>query len=170
MTPPRTPLLALLAALAAAVLAVLVLGSSADAVPARPGVHTYVQPDGSRFEARAFGDEWYHGDETRSGYTILRGAGGWWRYAEKAADGSLRATTRVGTGGARGPPAPARRRAPAPGGAAQRPRRDDRRRRPARPDAVRGGPRHRSVTGRATIPAPAPRRPPPRRWAPTRPW
>ena len=59
--------------------------------------------------------------------------------------------------GARGPPAPARRRAPAPGGAAQRPRGDDRRRRPARPDAVRDRPRHRP--GQPAGP-PAPRRPP----------
>ena len=40
------------------------------------------QPDGTRFVARAWGDEWQNGVETSTGYTILRDqASGYWEYA-----------------------------------------------------------------------------------------
>lgn len=63
----------------------------AQAVPAGPGVVELEQPDGTTFKARQFGDEWYHGVETRSGHTIVKRQG-WWVYAAKRADGSLRGT------------------------------------------------------------------------------
>ncbi len=66
---------------------------SAHAVPAGPGVGELEQPDGTIFKARQFGDEWYHGYETRSGHTILR-RNGWWSFAAKRDDGTLRASHR----------------------------------------------------------------------------
>ncbi len=71
---------------------------TAQAVPAGPGVNVLTQHDGTKFKARQFGDEWYHGYETRDGHTILK-RHGWWVYAAKRSDGSLRATDlRVGEG------------------------------------------------------------------------
>jgi M6 family metalloprotease-like protein len=68
------------------------LGSPASAVPADPTPYQITQPDGSTFTAVGFGDEFYHGVETRKGYTVLRTADGWWRYAETADRGRLAAT------------------------------------------------------------------------------
>jgi len=43
----------------------------AEAVPAAPVVHTLIQPDGTSFKARQWGDENSHGWETADGYTIV---------------------------------------------------------------------------------------------------
>ncbi len=49
----------------------VLLGSSAHAVPVAPVIHTLIQPDGSVFEARQWGDEWLHGWETVEGHSIV---------------------------------------------------------------------------------------------------
>lgn len=80
-----------------AAVAVLVLQSvAAHAVPASPELRTLTQPDGTRFEARLWGDEWVNGWETAAGYTILKDEKtSRWFYAEPADDGSLRASGRM---------------------------------------------------------------------------
>ncbi|KAA1421361.1 M6 family metalloprotease domain-containing protein [Nocardioides humilatus] len=94
-TSPRWWLLGVLGAFVATAWA-LAGASPADAVPAGPGVVDVQQPDGTTIKVRQFGDEWYHGMETRSGHTILKHQG-WWVYATRKADGTLRPTDlRVG--------------------------------------------------------------------------
>ncbi len=74
-------------------------GRGVFAGPANPRIVTIVQPDGTTFQARPFGDEWHHGMETADGYTILRDSGsGWWSYAQATPSGRLvRSIQRVGT-------------------------------------------------------------------------
>lgn len=68
----------------------LALPSGLLAGPANPRIATLVQPDGTMFQARPFGDEWYYGMETADGYTILRNPdSGWWSYAEATPSGAL---------------------------------------------------------------------------------
>ena len=53
------------------------------AVPAAPIVAIITQPDGTTFEARAWGDEHSNGVETVDGYTVLKDEqSGFWHYAE----------------------------------------------------------------------------------------
>ncbi|WP_446011848.1 hypothetical protein [Candidatus Electrothrix sp.] len=47
-----------------------IFSGNALAVPAAPIEHELTQPDGSKFKARKWGDEWNHGWETVKGYTI----------------------------------------------------------------------------------------------------
>ncbi|NHN58954.1 M6 family metalloprotease domain-containing protein [Halorussus rarus] len=54
---------------------------AAGAVPAPDDYVTKTQPDGAEFQARQWGNEFNHGWETKAGYTVTRGADGWWRYA-----------------------------------------------------------------------------------------
>ncbi len=56
----------------------LLLGSSlsALAVPAKPGVMTFTQPDGTEVEATLVGDEHFHYYETTQGEILLRDAAG----------------------------------------------------------------------------------------------
>jgi M6 family metalloprotease-like protein len=64
----------LAARVSAAVLAAAFLGLHAlpvAAAPAAPDLKTLIQPDGTAFAARQWGDEWHHGWETASGHTIL---------------------------------------------------------------------------------------------------
>ncbi len=64
--------------------------TSAQAAPAAPIDFTLTQPDGTRFTARQWGDEWNHGTETVEGYSILKDPGtGYWVYAALQPDGSL---------------------------------------------------------------------------------
>ncbi|NOY63754.1 MAG: M6 family metalloprotease domain-containing protein, partial [Gammaproteobacteria bacterium] len=68
----------------------LLFGKAALAVPAAPGMVELSQPDGSTFKARQWGDEWGHGWESSSGYSIVLDAVTQsWRYAELTADGNL---------------------------------------------------------------------------------
>jgi hypothetical protein len=60
------------------------------AVIANPEPYELRQPNGARFLARNWGDEWQNGTETLDGYTILREpATGWWTYAERDSVGRL---------------------------------------------------------------------------------
>lgn len=78
--------------------ALLVLASPVQAAPAAPFEFEIVQPDGTTFTARAWGDEWLNGVETVQGYTILQDDDGWWAYAMPAEDGSLGVAGLQGTG------------------------------------------------------------------------
>lgn len=72
------------------VIAVLLgMAQTAFAVPAAPITHILEQPDGTKFKARLWGDEWNHGWETTKGYTILKDEStkAWFYAVEK--DGSL---------------------------------------------------------------------------------
>jgi M6 family metalloprotease-like protein len=63
------------------------------AVQASPDPVWLEQPDGTRFEARQWGDEWLHGWETAEGYSIVPDEQtGWWSFAARAASGELVAT------------------------------------------------------------------------------
>ena len=68
--------------LTACALAMLAWGSPAGAMPASERVFTLKQPDGGGFAARQYGDEWNHGYETKSGYTVVQAPrSGEWVYA-----------------------------------------------------------------------------------------
>ncbi len=62
------------------------------AVPARPGVVTLRQKDGSIIRARIHGDEFCNYVTTEEGYNIVGGADGNWYYAELDKSGSLVST------------------------------------------------------------------------------
>lgn len=85
-------LAAIMVVAAAGMAAAVLLAAPSQAVPAHPEAVTLTQPDGERFKARLFGDEWYNGHETVDGHTILRGDRGVWRYARQDARGELRAS------------------------------------------------------------------------------
>ena len=62
----------------------------AFSAPANPKPFVLEQPDGTRFRARLFGDEWVNGTETLDGYTIIKDkATGYWKYAAKVPHGEL---------------------------------------------------------------------------------
>jgi len=85
----RRFLLTVIASMALAVLGLAFQASGALAAPAAPVDLPITQPDGSTFIARAWGDEWQHGMETKDGYTILLDQqSGYWVYAV-AVDGAL---------------------------------------------------------------------------------
>lgn len=66
------------------------------AVPAAPIEFALTQPDGHRFKARQWGDEWSHGWETVEGYTILKErATGRWVYARRDVEGRLESSGHV---------------------------------------------------------------------------
>ena len=63
---------------------------AAHAAPPAPIEITLYQPDGTAFQARAWGDEWSNGMETADGYTILQDQQSqYWVYAASPANGSL---------------------------------------------------------------------------------
>jgi len=71
----------------------LASGGKASAEPADPTLFLLIQPDGTSFMARQWGDERSHGFETASGHTIIRDAGsGRWAYAGIGPDGRLKNT------------------------------------------------------------------------------
>jgi M6 family metalloprotease-like protein len=73
-----------------ALLFLTLLPRTVSAAPPRPVVVTLVQPDGSRFQARAWGDEHAHGMETLDGYTIvLDPQTKYWLYAIRSTTGAL---------------------------------------------------------------------------------
>ncbi len=59
----------------------------AKAVPAFPGLVEVTQPDGSRIQLRARGDEFFSWHETEEGYAVVKdSADGFWMFAQPAAD------------------------------------------------------------------------------------
>lgn len=80
----------LLIAASLVAIALLAAPMRALAVPASPDVHILSQPDGTRFEAVQWGDEWFNGWETSDGYTIVRNeTTGFWEYARLSPGGGL---------------------------------------------------------------------------------
>ena len=77
-----------------ALLIFLSVGLATDtfAVPARPGVVSLRQKDGSIIKARIHGDEFCHYITTVEGYNIVGGADGDWYFAELDKSGSLVST------------------------------------------------------------------------------
>src|SRR5205809_1049337 len=60
------------------------------AARANPKPFVLEQPDGTRFRARLFGDEWVNGTETLDGHTIIKDkATRYWKYAAKVPHGEL---------------------------------------------------------------------------------
>ena len=64
------------------------LTDSAFAAPANPAGRDVVQPDGTKFTLHLRGDEFFSWTETSDGYSIVKDADGFWKYA-------LPATNRV---------------------------------------------------------------------------
>lgn len=64
----------------------------AAARPARPGIYTLYQPDGTSFQAKVYGDEFYKIKTTIEGHAIMQGEGGWWCYVEFDADGGRKSS------------------------------------------------------------------------------
>ena len=60
---------------------------TAYAIPARKGVFTLSQPDGSKFEAVQTGDEFGHFRKTKEGHAIIQEEDGWYCYAYFDAQG-----------------------------------------------------------------------------------
>ncbi|MDE5751702.1 MAG: hypothetical protein K2H88_03590, partial [Duncaniella sp.] len=81
------------------ILAVLFMTAafSSRAVPAKPGVMVFTQPDGTVVEAYMIGDEHFHFYETPSGELLLRDADGFIRRASLTSAGEL-STSGVPTG------------------------------------------------------------------------
>lgn len=81
------------------ILAVLFMTAafSSRAVPAKPGVMVFTQPDGTVVEASMIGDEHFHFYETPSGELLLRDADGFIRRASLTSAGEL-STSGVPTG------------------------------------------------------------------------
>ena len=69
-------------------ISVIFLTLQLSARPARPGSHTFTQPDGSTFTATCVGDEFLKIIKTADGHAIIRGEDGWWCYAIYNPDGS----------------------------------------------------------------------------------
>ena len=64
----------------------------ASARPARTGMYTFHQPDGTSFQGRCYGDEFYKIKTTSEGYAIVQGEDGWWCYAEFDAEGARKSS------------------------------------------------------------------------------
>lgn len=60
---------------------------SAASRPARTGIYTIYQPDGSSFQAKCFGDEFMRIRTTLDGNAIIKESDGWWCYAAFTPDG-----------------------------------------------------------------------------------
>ena len=61
--------------------------SDAMAVPADPNPREVTQPDGTTFQLRLRGDEYFSWHETVEGYTVAKdSADGFWKYAQPATD------------------------------------------------------------------------------------
>ena len=71
------------------VIMLFVGGFSADAVPAYPGLISFVQPDGSTIRIYLKGDEKVKWAETEDGYSILFNAQGYYEYAVTDTKGDM---------------------------------------------------------------------------------
>ena len=70
----------------------LLLTITGIARPAKPGILTISQPDGSTFQAYIRGDEFARIKTTISGHAIIQEEDGWWCYAQFSEDGSRHST------------------------------------------------------------------------------
>ncbi len=59
------------------------------AIPAPPDSYIYTQPDGSSFEAKTVGDDFFHISATLDGRYIIQDENGWWCYAQCDEEGNL---------------------------------------------------------------------------------
>lgn len=79
-----------------AILFLITFSSNALSVPASPKIHSLMQPDGSKFDAKQWGDEWNHGWEAIERYTIIKeNSTSTWVYATLTKDGTLAPTTHI---------------------------------------------------------------------------
>ena len=75
--------------------AALTIGFTANAVPARPGVRTITQPDGTVIEAELVGDERMHFYRTAEGTPMMLDTEGYMRFATTDSNGRLALGKRV---------------------------------------------------------------------------
>ena len=80
------------------ILIMLTIAATAMARPAKSGLQTFTQPDGTTFEGRCYGDEFFKIKTTSDGHGIIRQEDGWWCYVRYSADGTRESTGyRVGS-------------------------------------------------------------------------
>ena len=65
------------------------------AIPANPKSVDIPQPDGTIITLLMHGDEFRHFMTTADGFTVVKGEDGFYRYADKGADGQLKATNTI---------------------------------------------------------------------------
>jgi len=65
------------------------------AIPANPKSVDIPQPDGTIITLLMHGDEFRHFMTTADGFTVVKGKDGFYRYADKGADGQLKATNTI---------------------------------------------------------------------------
>lgn len=75
----------------AAIMAFVVV-TMAVAVPAKPGVRVYTQPDGTTVSVEMFGDENFHYTKTTDGYLVVMSEDGWFEYAKVTNKGAFKST------------------------------------------------------------------------------
>lgn len=63
------------------VAALLLTSLSAQAVPAKPGIHDFIQPNGDTLQVRLIGDEHFHYQTTADGYLVAKNKKGYLCYA-----------------------------------------------------------------------------------------
>ena len=73
-------------------LLISVVGFPVTAAYHDTGMRTWSQPDGTKFQARTWGDEFYHWMETKDGYRIVRGDDQWFYYATLGKEGQYLAS------------------------------------------------------------------------------
>lgn len=71
------------------IISLILLAVSVYAGPARNFATTYTQPDGTTFQARIKGDEWFKLRTTMDGCAITRSSDGWWQYGIYDTDGKI---------------------------------------------------------------------------------
>lgn len=71
------------------IISLILLAVSVYAGPARNFATTYTQPDGTTFQARIKGDEWFKLRTTMDGCAITKSSDGWWRYGIYDTDGKI---------------------------------------------------------------------------------
>lgn len=71
------------------IISLILLAVTVYAGPARNFATTYTQPDGTTFQARIKGDEWFKLRTTMDGCAITKSSDGWWRYGIYDTDGRI---------------------------------------------------------------------------------
>lgn len=70
------------------------VGATLSAMPAKPGLITTRQPDGTEISLHLHGDEHAHWAVTADGYTLLQDAEGYWAFAERDAEAVVASSLR----------------------------------------------------------------------------